>query len=316
MSQRLPPLNALRAFEAAARHLNFSKAAAELYVTPAAISHQIKGLEEFLGVQLFRRRNKNLLLTDSGQAALPALREGFARLADAIELMRSGDVERILTVSVAPSFAGKWLVPRLDRFRESYPGIDVRVDANSRLVDFARDDVDIAIRYGSGDYPGLHVDCLLADEIVPVCSPRLLTGSAPLKKPADLRKHTLLHIEDPIMSGAYPDWKMWLLSAGIDDIDATRGPRFSQSNMAIQAAVEGHGVALAGSILVADDLAAGRLVKPFALSFPVNFCYYLVCPQATLAMPKMNAFREWLLSQTGAIDLHKEDHSSAFITDC
>ena len=181
MSERLPPLNALRAFEAAARHLSFARAAQELHVTPSAISHQIKTLEEHLGLPLFRRLNKMLLLTDEGQALLPGLRAGFEQLADAVASARRCNLRRVLTVSAAPSFAGKWLVPRLDRFRQAQPDIDVRVDASIQLVDFARADVDVGIRYGTGRYPGLHVECLMADEVLPVCSPQLLQGAHALR---------------------------------------------------------------------------------------------------------------------------------------
>ena len=204
MNPRLPPLNALRAFETAARHLSFRRAAEELFVTPAAISHQIKGLEDYLGVMLFHRLNKSLLLTEAGQAALPALRDGFERLAEAVEILRADSPSRLLTVSVAPSFASKWLVPRLERFRQSVPGIDIRIDATSRCVDFIRDRVDVGIRYGAGDYPGLHSDCLRDDEVMPVCSPALLAGEYPLQQPDDLRHHTLLHIDDPVIASGWP----------------------------------------------------------------------------------------------------------------
>jgi len=297
MNPRLPPLNALRAFETAARHLSFRRAAEELFVTPAAISHQIKGLEDYLGVTLFHRLNKSLLLTEAGQAALPALRDGFERLAEAVEILRADSPSRLLTVSVAPSFASKWLVPRLERFRRSVPGIDIRIDATSRCVDFIRDRVDVGIRYGAGDYPGLHSDCLRDDEVMPVCSPALLAGKYPLQQPDDLRHHTLLHIDDPVIASGWPDWSMWLASAGNEAADASRGSRFSMASMAIQAAVEGHGVALVSAVLVEDDLAAGRLVKPFCLRTPVKFCYYLVCPLAAVARPTVAAFRAWLLAE-------------------
>ena len=299
MSRRLPPLNALRAFEAAARHLSFAKAAAELHVTPAAISHQIKALEAHLGLALFRRLNKAVLLTEAGQRCLSGVREGFDRLAEAMERVTVQDTSGPLTVSAAPSFAGKWLVPRLDRFREAYPDIEIRIDASNECVDFARDDVDVGIRYGSGDYPGLRVERLLAAEISPVCGPCLLEGRPPLRTPDDLRGHTLLHGEWATREATWPDWRMWLLAAGARDIDPTRGPKFSQSNLAIQAAIEGHGLALADQALVADDLAAGRLVKPFALSLSTNFAYYLVCPEFTADRPKIAAFREWLFTEVG-----------------
>lgn len=297
MERRLPPLNALRAFEAAARHLSLTKAAAELHVTPGAISQQVRTLEDYLGVQLFRRLNKALLLTEAGQASLPGLRDAFDRLAAAVETLRVRDAEHPLTVSVAPSFGAKWLVPRLDRFRAAHPGIDVRIDASNRLVDLVREGMDIGIRYGSGDYAGMRVDPLLPEEVFPVCSPRLLQGLHPLRVPADLRWHTLLHIDWVAGFETWPDWRMWLLSAGAPDIDPTHGPRFSHASMAIQAAIEGHGVTLAGSVLVADDLAAGRLVKPFQLSCPVTFGYYLASPAATANHPRIVAFREWIIAE-------------------
>jgi len=300
MSRRLPPLNALRAFEAAARHLSFSKAAEELHVTPAAISHQVKALEGHLGVELFRRLNRALLLTEAGQACLPGLREGFDHLARAVDAVQAWDTRRPLTVSTAPSFGAKWLVPRLERFRQANPGIEVRVDASPELIDFAREDVDVAVRYGTGDYPGLHVERLLVEEVYPVCSPRLLEGSRPLRVPDDLRHHTLLHVDWQQQPEAWPDWSMWLRAAGVAGVDPTKGPHFSMSTMAAQAAIEGHGVALGSSVLLRDDLAAGRLVKPFELRFPVDFAYYLVYPESHGERPKVIAFREWLLAEVGA----------------
>ena len=300
---RLPPLNALRAFEAAGRHLSFSRAADELHVTPAAVSHQIKALEAFLGVKLFRRRHRALLLTDAGQACLPGLREGFDRLAEAVEAARLDSTGRALTVSVAPSFGAKWLVPRLDHFTTAHPGIDVRIDASTRLADPLREDIDLCIRYGPGNYPGLHVECLLAEEVVPVCSPALLEGPEALQAPADLCRHTLLHVDRPVGDDSHPDWPMWLAAAGVDNCDASRGSRFTMASMAVEAAIAGQGVALAGSVLVADDIAAGRLLRPFELRFPVKFAYYLVGVEATWEQPRIVAFREWLRSETRGASL-------------
>jgi LysR family glycine cleavage system transcriptional activator len=304
MNRRLPPLNGLRAFEAAARLLSFSKAAEELHVTPAAISHQIKGLEGYLGVPLFRRLNKALMLTEAGQAALPGLREGFDQLVRAVDAVRAWDVRRPLTVSTAPSFGAKWLVPRLERFRQGHPGTEVRVDATSELVDFAREEVDLAIRYGSGRYPGLAAERLLVEEVFPVCSPRLLEGPHPLRVPEDLRWHTLLHVDWVQQPDLWPDWSTWLRAAGVEGVDPTRGPRFSMSAMAAQAAIDGHGVALGSSVLLRDDLEAGRLVKPFELGFPVDLAYYLVYPEAHAERPKVVAFRRWLLAEVGSEAAH------------
>jgi LysR family glycine cleavage system transcriptional activator len=299
MARNLPPLNSLRAFEAAARHLSFTKAAEELHVTPAAISHQIKALEEQLGVPLFRRLTRALRLTQAGQAALPPMRDGFDSLADAVDLLRAHENSGALTVSLDPSFAAKWLVPRLDRFRAALPDLDVRLDATDKLTDFQRDNVDLAIRYGSGNYPGLEVERLLSEEIFPVCSPKLLEGPAPLAQPSDLRHHTLIHLEWDSENVTAPNWRMWLLAAGIHDIDFTRGPVFSMTTLALQAAIEGQGVALASSFLVADDLAAGRLVVPFDLSVcdPLDFAYHVVVPKRTADLPKVVAFKTWLLDE-------------------
>ena len=299
MARNLPPLNSLRAFEAAARHLSFTKAAEELHVTPAAISHQIKALEEQLGVPLFRRLTRALRLTQAGQSALPPMRDGFEKLADAVDLLRAHEESGAITVSLDPSFAAKWLVPRLDRLRAAHPDLDVRLDATDKLVDFQRDNVDLAIRYGSGNYPGLEAERLFSEEIFPVCSPKLLEGPAPLEQPDDLRHHTLLHLDWDMEDVTAPTWRMWLLAAGIDHIDFTRGPGFSISSLALQAAIEGQGLALANSVLVADDLAAGRLVVPFDLSVcrPLDFAYHIVVPKRTADLPKVVAFKTWLLDE-------------------
>lgn len=299
MPRRLPPLNGLRAFEAAGRHLSFSKAAEELFVTPAAISHQIKGLEEHLGLQLFRREARRLLLTDAAQRALPGVRDAFDRLSEAVDELCHQSSEATLTVSAVPSLAAKWLVPRLDRFRQLQPDIDVRLDATGDLVDFQRDsDIDVAVRYGTGEYPGLEAVKLAEGSVVPVCSPRLLEGQTPLRRPEDLCYHTLIHTR---WGGGEtdPDWAEWLRTAGIRDLDHRRGPRFNHTQYALQAALEGQGVALTAEVVVADDLAAGRLVKPFdtpdrSLS---NFAYWIVAPAAKMKLQRVQAFRDWLLDE-------------------
>jgi LysR family transcriptional regulator, glycine cleavage system transcriptional activator len=295
---RLPPLNALRAFEAAARHLSFSRAADELHVTPAAISHQIRALEEELGVPLFRRLTRAVRLTEAGQAAYPALREAFERLHEAVERARGPASSGLLTVSVAPSFASEWLLPRLDRFRAAHPGLEVRLDPSPRLADFERDGVDVAIRYGSGRHPSFRVERLFADEVFPVCSRALAAGPPPLRVPADLRGATLVHLDDYAMQGHYyPTWREWLLAAGVADIEPERGPRFTMANMSIQAAIAGLGVALASRVLVEDALAAGRLVRPFALALPLEYAYHLVAPMRPAPVPKVQAFWDWMLEE-------------------
>lgn len=308
MQRRLPPLNSLRAFESAARHLSFTKAAEELHVTPAAISQQVKTLENFCDRPLFRRLTRSLILTDAGQKALPALREGLDKLADAAELLMAQEDSHTLTVSVAPSFGAKWLVPRLDRFRATYPEFELRIDASDILVDFSDDRIDIGIRYGRGLYPELHTECLMAEVTMPVCSPALLTGEHPLRRPEDLRHHTLLHVDWKIESESAPSWRMWLRAAGVTEIDPTKGPRFSMENMAVQAAIAGHGVALSERSLVRDDVEAGRLVRPFGpeLNESTAFCYYVVYPEAKAKLPKVRAFRDWVLDE-GARSTSEED---------
>ncbi len=291
MARRPPPLNALRAFEAAARHLSFTRAAEELHVTQAAISHQVKALEEHLGRKLFKRLNRALLLSDDGQAYLPSVSRAFTLLNEATDNLVSKQAPGPLTVSALPSFAARWLVPRLGRFRQIRPDIDLRIDPSAELSDFAGDDVDVSIRYGRGKYPGLRADWLMTEDIFPVCSPALLDGPHPLRDPQDLEHQVLLHDD------GHGDWRTWLLAAGVERVDPTRGPIFTDSGMVIQASMAGQGVALARAVLAADELAAGRLVRPFTLSLPSEFAYYLVCPTNTAEHPKIAAFRDWLLSE-------------------
>jgi len=313
MAVPLPPLTGLRAFEAAARHLSFKKAAEELHVTPAAISQQVRGLEDYVGRALFRRLTRALALTEAGAAAQPLLREGFDRLAEAAEAMRAEPQSGILTVSVAPSFGAKWLVPRLDRFRERHPEFDVRIDATDALTNFAGDGVDLALRYGRGVYRNLQSECLMSETAFPVCSPRLLERGPPLEKPADLAGHTLLHVQWKMEQEAAPNWRMWLRAAGVEQIDAARGPRFSVDSLAVQAAIEGHGVALASAALVEDDLKAGRLVRPFPPSVceATAFCYYLVYPPDKAGNPKVRAFREWVMAEAAAREDEAPEHEPA-----
>ncbi len=296
--RRLPPLNALRAFEAAGRHLSFTKAAAELHVTQAAISHQVKALELALECQLFRRFNRRLMLTDPGQAYLPTLTDAFDKIDTASRRLCAEEAAGPLKVSVANSFAAKWLLPRLPRFRARNPEIDVQVSASDSLADFSHDDVDLAIRYGLGRYPGLHVEHLMSDSVYPVCSPKLLDGRHPWRSPSTLRHHTLLHDEMGPTEG--PDWRAWLVAAGLSGVNPERGPRYSHSSLVIQAAIDGQGVALGRSSLVALDLEAGRLVRPFGPELPSSYASYIVFPAADAERPKTKAFREWLLEEVSA----------------
>lgn len=296
MTRRLPPLNGVRAFEAAARHLSFTRAAEELGVTPAAVGHQVKTLEEYFGVQLFKRLTRALQLTEAGRLILPYLQNGFDQISEADRILRSRRDERILTVSVAPTFGAKWLVPRLPRFRQAYPDYDIRIDATDARVDFGHDNVDVALRYGRGDYPGLESESLLAEVAVPVCSPRLLEGEHPLRKPDDLRHHTLLHVQWKMESSAAPNWRMWLRAAGLADIAPDQGPQFSIESMVIEAAIDGQGVGLVASAVVEQELAAGRLVRPFQEQAHQSnqFGYYLVYPSSNKTLPKVAAFRDWV----------------------
>ncbi|MCP5367458.1 MAG: transcriptional regulator GcvA [Hyphomicrobiales bacterium] len=294
MARRLPPLNAVRAFEAAARHLSFSRAADELNVTPAAVSHQVKGLEEFLGVTLFRRVNRAVLLTDAAQVLLPGLSDGLDRLAAAFERLRASQQSGELTVTSGPAFAAKWLIPRLEDFQAHHPEISVRVSASLEVVDLRAGIADVAIRFGSGDYPGLRADRLFAESLQPMCAPGLLGDHPPLEA---LRRVTLLHDETARFDPSAPTWREWLKAAGIDGVDAQRGPRFSNAELALQAAIDGVGVVLGRTRLASRDLAAGRLVAPFALSLPLLPYFWLVCPEETADQPRIKAFRAWVLAQ-------------------
>lgn len=296
MRRSLPPLRALRAFEAAARHLSFAQAAAELGVTPGAISHQIKALEDWLGALLFHRLTRALRLTEAGEAALPLLTEGFDRLADGAGRMQARKDENLLTISVSPGFGSLWLVPRLDRFRRQHPDVEVRIDGTDRLVDIANGEADVAIRYGPGGYSGAQSHRLFAMRATPVCSPNLLSHGPTIQTPEDLANHTLLHVEWKEAEGS---WRTWLLAAGAKDIDPFKGPRFTKEEMAVRAALDGEGIALIGDRMAADHLASGRLVRPFNadLSTPLVFAYFLLSPFERQDDPKIIGFRDWLLAE-------------------
>jgi len=297
--RRLPPLNALRAFEAAARHLNFSRAADELSVTPGAVSQQIQNLEDYVGAALFKRTPRGLLLTDAAQTALPALREAFDRLAEAASLLTAAVDGRRLTLTAAPSFAAKWLVPRLGKFETAYPQVDVWLSAGLELVDLTAGEVDVAIRYGAGRYPGLEIRRLMSETVIPVISPELL-AQTPLDTPADLSRHILLHDGSPDPDDSCPDWAMWLAARGVKGVDGARGPRFNQSSLVIEAAANGRGVALAKRTLAQADLDAGRLVAPLQIATAVDFAYYLVHPKAKGRLPQVKAFIGWIVAEAEA----------------
>ena len=292
MSKRLPPLNALRVFDSAARHLSFTKAAEELFVTQAAVSHQIKTLEEFLGLKLFRRRNRSLLLTEEGQSYYLDIKEIFSSINEATRKLLARSAKGVLTVSLSPSFAIQWLVPRLSGFNQAYPGIDVRIQAVDREEDKLADDVDVAIFYGRGNWTGLRTDRLYAEYLIPVCAPSLLTGEKPLKTPSDLIYHTLLH------DTSRRDWQAYVRQLEIQNqINVQQGPIFSHSSMVIQAAVHGQGVALVNNVMARSEIESGRLVRPFPDVLVSKNAFYLVCQDSQAELGKIAAFRQWILSQ-------------------
>ncbi len=294
-ARRLLPLNGLRAFEAAARHLSFSRAADELSVTPAAVSQQIRQLEELTGTALFHRTGRGLDLTDTARAALPQLNEGFQRLIEASSLLREPPRRRQVTVSVAPSFAAKWLVPKMDSFHDAHPEVEVWISADMELADLTEGAVDVAVRYGPGRYERLRAERLIAEAVLPVCSPRLLDGARPIRTPEDLAGHVLLHDLSPDLDPSCPDWPMWLKARRVSGVDPRPGPRFSQSALVIEAAVMGRGVALAKRTLAQADLEAGRLVAPFADgSTTIDFAYHLVTAPDGPPSPGAQAFIGWL----------------------
>ncbi|MBM3504551.1 MAG: transcriptional regulator GcvA [Alphaproteobacteria bacterium] len=296
MPRDLPPLNALRAFEAAARHLSFTKAAEELLVTPAAVSQQVKLLEGKLGVALFQRLNRGLLLTDAGRSGLPGLSDSFERLADSVHRLRGWKDRVIVTVRVPPSLGVKWLVPRLVAFHAAQPEIDVRISIAEPSAGFTWTDCELEVRNVPGHYAGLKVERLMSEEIFPVCSPRLMKGRSPLRAPADLADHTLIHDESLRVIEDFPTWQRWLDVAGVSGVDVTRGLHFSYSSMAIDAAIAGDGVALGRTVIVADDLAAGRLVRPFDVKYPARFHYHLLSDRRANQEPNIRAVRDWLLA--------------------
>ncbi len=297
MPDDLPPLNALRAFEAAGRHLSITRAAKELHVTPAAVSHQVRALEEWLEVKLFRRDGNTLLLTDAGQTLLPKLRAGFSEFNGAIAELRDHDVRGALVLSVAPVFAAKWLIPRLAKFHAANPEIDVRVSATLALADFESDGIDAAIRVGRGRYPGLRADRLFGEELVPMCSPTLLAGAHSLEVPQDLAHHALLHFDWPDAESIIPGWSTWLDAFDIQGVDPRPGPRFTQPDYAMQAAIDGAGVVLGWRSLARADLESNRLVIPFDLPIPTDVAFHLVYPEVSKNRRKLCTFREWLLAE-------------------
>lgn len=301
MAPPFPGTRALKMFDAAVRHLNFSRAADEVSLTPAAVSHGIREMEEQLGLQLFARTGRTLRLTEAGAllhgAAAEALEGLDAALAKARRLTR-GSAQLKLTMD--PIFAARWMLPHIDDFRALHPAVDLRFDITFTLRDFARDDVDMGVRFGAGRYPGLRADLLFESVVVPVCSPRLLRAGPPLREPRDLLAHTLAHIEWRGQGVTWPNWRMWMAAAGVKDFDDERVVLFDDSSHAIQAAVDSGAVALADFAFVAQDLSEGRLVRPFELGIrlPQDYGYYLVCPEKLAGEAKVRDFRAWILAET------------------
>lgn len=284
-------MTALVAFEAAARHQSFKRAAEELFVTPGAISHQVKALETELGVKLFSRLPQRLELTVAGRAYFAVARDALDRVAFGTDELLKRQSSGILTVSTSPNFASKWLVHRLGRFTEEFSDIDLRLSATKRHVDFARDDVDLAIRHGDGSEQGLSMVKLYQEQLFPVCSPDLLRGRRPLNKIENIKHHPLLHLE------TRSNWSKWFSIAGVEDVDQSKGLIFDEANLVIDACVAGQGVGLARTGLAAQDLLAGRLVRPFDIALPVDYAYWIVCPIASEKLPKIQIFRDWLLAE-------------------
>src|SRR5262245_61805763 len=292
MLRRLPPLNALKVFEAVARSESVTRAARELSVTQGAVSHQVKALEAALGVKLFNRERQRLVMTDAGRGYLAVVRDALDRIAVGTERLVQRQSSGVLTVSTSPDFAAKWLVHRLGRFAEAYSDIDLRVAATMDHVDFAREDVDLAVRHGDGNWTGLDVVRLCSEELFPVCSPKLLSGRNRVREPSDLLKFPLLHLDDR------KDWAEWLEVAGVVvDAELSHGPILNRASMIIDAAVDGQGVALARTTLAAWDIINGRLARPFATALRLSKSYWIVCPKAASTLPKVTTFRNWLLAE-------------------
>jgi LysR family transcriptional regulator, glycine cleavage system transcriptional activator len=303
--RRLPPLNSIRAFEVAARRGGFQAAGAELNVSANAVGRLVKVLEDWLGVELFRRLPRGVAVTAAGRCYLSHVETLLDHLAEATAGLQRRETSKMLTVSCGPSFVARWLIPRLGQFIERHRDLDVRVLASAQLTDFAREEVDVAIRHGCGTDEGLRSDLLIREEFYPVCSPALLARGPPLREPADLSQHVLLHQQHILLRHEWNqgicdqlDWVCWLAAIGVSGIDAQRGPRFSFSHLTLEAAAAGQGVALASSAYFADDLVTGRLIRPFGdLSVPGPGGFFIVCPEAAADREMVVVFRDWLLEE-------------------
>ncbi|MBA4783290.1 MAG: transcriptional regulator GcvA [Rhizobiales bacterium] len=295
MRDRLPPLNALRAFEATARHMSFSLAAAELFVTPSALSYQVRQLEDHLGQKLFARLNRSIALTDAGARLYPGIHAGLLAMTEAVASLRGATPDNVLVVSTGPAFAAKWLAPRMYRFIEDNPEIEFQLAASLKLVDLATDEADLAIRYGYGDYPDLHVEPIFNDTVKPMCAPELIARG--LKTPGDLKNFTLLHDDSIKHISNAPGWPEWLRRANVRDVDGTRGVRFNYADHCIDAAVEGAGVALGRTSLAGRELKSQRLVAPFDIDLATSASFWFVCHPRALEKLKVQRFRDWIFRE-------------------
>ncbi len=292
-------LNALRAFEASARHQSFSAAAAELHVTPAAVGQLVRTLEDRLGMPLFvrsRHGKVRLVATAAAERALPDIRAGFDRLVLGLERLQEGSASGVLTIAVSPAFAAKWLLPRIEGFQAAWPDTDVRLDTHLKPVDFIAQHIDIGVRYGMGHWPGLTAEKIMDEEVYPVCSPQLLHAHGRLQKPADLVAETLIHDLSMDSHTHFPTWATWLQRAGVGGVSVVRGLQINNSAAVLQAAIEGQGIALARSVMARDDLASGRLLRLFpAVHFVSPLAYYVVYRPECAGLPRLMAFRDWLI---------------------
>ena len=294
---RLPPLNALRAFEAVGRHSSFARAAQELHVTKAAVAQQVRALEQEIGARLVERSGRGLRLTESGAAGAATLAEGFALLAKAARAMREGKGRRFLVINSAPSFAATWLVGRIGKFKARHPETDVLIDANPIDEALESGAADALIRWGAGEFPGLAATLLFKEDVFPVCAPKLIAGDDPLRLPEDLARHTLLHLGWNPAHASWPTWPDWLKATGARDVEATHGVFFNNMAMTLRAAAQGQGVALTSFAIAADELAAGRLVAPFKTRVATPFGYYFLCRAGEAGSPRIRALREFLIQE-------------------
>jgi LysR family glycine cleavage system transcriptional activator len=291
MPRRLPPLNSLRSFEAAGRHLSFTKAAQELAVTQAAVSQQVKALEQQLGVNLFKRLPRQLILTMAGETLLPVVSKSLDQISSTVTAIRDNPGKEKLSVRLAPSFAAKWLSPRLRAFQDENPDIGLVLNHSNKAVDFRHSDIEIAITYGTGDWSDVVAERVLSIDFFPVCSPDYIRSDRPLDDAGELRHYTLLH------DATYENWEKWLQLAGADDVDPRHGTILDDTNVLIQAAIDGQGIALGSTIFVADHMQSRRLVRPFDLALENEYAYYIVCPEVHLQRPAVKAFRDWVISE-------------------